>query len=182
MGWFDWIRHTAGKVSEAIKIKSREPIGLPEELALPEEVYPATVEELEELMEQQVQATRFISEGVYEQADRLAKGARAYEPLKTRARVRQWVQQTPEQVVPGPGQQVSVRKVYIGPDGEMFSLDIAFPTGERYTESEYLKRAASALDDEIAQRYGVETPSQRYGFLREYVVAEEVYLQSFPKL
>lgn len=182
MGWFDWIRHTAGKVGEAIRLGSREPIELPEEIALPSEVYPATVGELEKLMEEHEQATRFISEEVYDQADRLAKGVLGYEALKTKARVRQWTMLPPEEVVPGPGQQVSVRGVYVGPDGEMFSLDIAFPTGEKYTKEEYMKRAASAIDDETAKRYKLDTPKKRYDFLRDYLVTQEVYLQSFPHL
>ena len=60
----------------------------------------------------------------------------------------------------------------------MTHVDVAFPTGEAYTEDEFIRRAASALDDDFVGEYDI----GRSALIRQYTVAAEPYLQRFVPL
>ncbi len=178
MGWFDWVRETAGKVGTAVRTGLRGVIGLPEEIEPYLPSRPATIEQIEEAMEEAIYAERFVQEAIPEEARRLSRGVRFYEPLRNVARLRHWTAASPQDIPPSPDYQISVRGVVVGPDGKMSHIDVAFPTGERFTEDEFIRRAASALDDDFVAEYEI----SRSDIIRKYLVARDSYIQRFKPL
>lgn len=178
MAWFDWIRELAGKVGIAIETGLRGIIGLPEEIEPYLPSRPATLEQIEEAMLEAAYADRFVREAMPDEAFRLSRGVRFYEPLVNVARLRHWTAAAPQDVPPSPDYQISVRAVVIGPDGTMTHVDVAFPTGEAFTEDEFIRRAASALDDDFVGEYEI----GRSALIRDYVVARDAYIQRFKPL
>lgn len=173
MGLFEWLRHTARRVGIAIDTGLRGIIGLHEEIEPYIPTRPATPEQIEEIVDQLLDTQRFIQEELPDEARRLARGVRFYEPLTNVARMRHWTAQALEDIPPSLDYQISVRGVVIGPDGTMTHVDVGFPVGEAYTEDEFIKRAASALDDEFVDRYDM----GRSALVRQYTVATEGYIQ-----
>lgn len=173
MGFFDWIRHTASRVGIAIDTGLRGIIDLHPEIEpyIPDR--PATPEQIEEVVEELLDTQRFIQEELPDEARRLARGVRFYEPLTNVARMRHWTVRALEEIPPSLDYQISVRGVVIGPDGTMTHVDVAFPIGEAYTEDEFIKRAASALDDEFADGYQM----GRSDIIRQFTVHKEAYIQ-----
>lgn len=178
MGFFDWIRHSAAQVYESIETGLRGVIGLHEEIEPYIPVRPAAIEEIEEVVAELVQTRAFISWELPEEARRLARGVRFYEPLRNVARMRHWTAMAPEGIPASPDYQISVRAVLIGPDGNMTHVDVAFPTGEAYSYDEFIRRAASALEDDFVANYDI----GRSQLVRQYVVAQESYIQRFSPL
>lgn len=178
MGWFDWVRETAGKVGIAISTGLRGIIGLPEEIEPYLPSRPATQEQIREAMDEAAYAERFIQEALPEEARRLSRGVRFYEPLKNVARLRHWTVAAPGDIPASPDYQISVREVYIAPDGKMTHVDVSFPTGEKFTEDEFTRRAASALDNDFTDKYKV----GRSQIVKDWAVARDVYIQRYTPL
>lgn len=179
MAWWDWVREAARKVGTVIETGLRGVIGLPEEIEPYIPTYPATPEQIEEAMEEAIYAERFIQEVTLEDAHRLARGVRFYEPLTNVARLRQWTVADPAEIVPDMDSMISQRRVIVGPDGAMTHVDISGGYGERYNDDEFLRKAASALDDDFVNRYEGVGRSQ---MIRTWTVATETYIQRFPAL
>lgn len=129
-------------------------------------------------MEEAIYAEPFIREALPDEALRLARGALDYEPLRNVARVRQWTALDPLDIPPSPDYQISVRGVVIGPDGNMAHVDVAFPTNEAYTWDEFVRRAASALEDDFVANYDI----ARSDLIRQYLVVSEPYIQTYVPL
>ncbi len=178
MGWFDWIREWAGRVTTAIETGLRGVIDLPAEIEPYLPSRPATLEQIREAMAEAAYAERFVQEAIPDEARRLSRGVRFYEPLRNVARMRHWVVAAPGDVPPSPDYQISVRRVLVGPDGKMTHVDVSFPTGQAYTEDEMIRRAASALDDDFVSEYEI----GRSALVRQYTVAQDVYIQRFKPL
>lgn len=179
MGWFDWVRETAGKVTTAVKTGLRGVIELPEEIEPEIVARPATLEQIEEALEEAVYAERFIQEVVPDEAIRLARGVQFYEPLTNVACMRHWTAQDITQIKASADYQISVRAVLVAPDGQMTYVDVAFPTGEAFSWDEFTRRAASALDDDFVNQYEEVGRSQ---MVRSWNVAMEPYIQRFKPL
>lgn len=178
MGWFDWIRELAGKVSTAIETGLRGIIDLPAEIEPYLPYRPATIEQIEEAMLEAAYAERFVREAMPEEAFRLSRGVPFYERLRNVARMRHWTVAAPGDIPPSPDYQISVRGVFIMPDGKMSHVDVAFPTGQKFTEDEFIRRAASALDDDFVAEYKI----GRSEIVRKYMVARDAYIQRFKPL
>lgn len=178
MGWFDWLGYTARAIGEVIETGLRGIIELAEEIRLYVAPRPATPEQIREIMEEMAYTERFIQEAIPDEAIRLARGVLAREPLTNVARLRQWSAVSPEYMVPSEDYYISVRRVLVGPDGVMTHVDVRFPSGEAYTEDEMIKRAASALDDEFADRYDM----GRSALVRQYTLVQEGYIETFVAL
>jgi len=71
-----------------------------------------------------------------------------YQPLKNVARQRRLIRLSPEQITLGPGEQLFGRVVLALPGRNIIWADIAFPTGESYSRSEFIRRLASAVGDQ----------------------------------
>lgn len=181
MGVFDWLRHTASQVSRAIKLIGREDITLHPDIALPPEAYPATVEELEEIVARQVQAGRFIRTELPEEAIRLARGVKSQVKLTNVWQIRQWTGQNILEIQPRSGQYLSVRGVFIGPDGKMSFVDVRFPEGQGFDWDEFYRRAASALEDDFIANYeGAQY--DRTGFVKKFLAHVEPYIEHFKSI
>lgn len=178
MGWFDWIRHTGQRVTEAIREISREFIELHPELQPYIPFRPAPPEIIEEIVEDLIVTDRFIKEALPDEARRLARGVLTYEPLRNVARVREWTAMDVMDIPASPDYQISVRGVLIAPDGSMQHVDVAFPTGEAYSYDEFVRRAASALEDDFVAEYDI----GRSAMIRQWIVATEPYIQTFVPL
>jgi hypothetical protein len=178
MGFFDWIRRTAEQIYEAIETGLRGVIGLHEEIEPYLPTRPATMAQIEEAIEELVDTQRFIREALPDEALRLARGVLDWEPLKNVARVRQWTAMALEDIPASDNYQISVRGVLVGPDGKMTHVDVAFPTGEAYSYDEFLRRAASSLEDDFVANYDMD----RSSIVRQFTVALEPYLQTFVPL
>ena len=178
MGWFEWIAETGRKVAEAIRTGAREFIELHPELRPYIPFRPAPPEVIEEIVEELIATDRFIEEGLPEEAVRLARGVLAREPLRNKARVRQWTAMDLTEIPASPKYQISVRGVLIAPDGTMQHVDVAFPTGEKYTYDEFVRRAASSLEDKFVKQYDV----GRSDMIRQWMVAQEGYIQTYVPL
>uniref|UniRef100_A0A6H1ZV68 Uncharacterized protein n=1 Tax=viral metagenome TaxID=1070528 RepID=A0A6H1ZV68_9ZZZZ len=173
MGWFDWVREFGEAIGEAIETGLRGVFDLPGEIrpVIPER--PASLELIEELVAETAFFERFVGEVTYGEAIRLSRGVPFYERLKNVARMRHWTVMDPRDIVPDMQTQISLRRVYVGPDGAVTYVDIAFGYGERYNEDEALRKSAAALDEEWVERYDV----GRSQLARDYLVAEGVYMQ-----
>jgi len=178
MGWFDWIAETGRAVAEAIRTGAREFIELHPELQPYIPFRPAPPEVIEEIVEELVYTDRFIQEALPEEAVRLARGVLAREPLTNVARLREWTQMDVTDIPASLDYQISVRGVVIAPDGTMQHVDVAFPTGERYTYDEFVRRAASSLEDDFVSQYDI----GRSDIIRQWMVAQEPYIQTFVPL
>lgn len=178
MGLFDWIRRTVSQVTTAIETGLRGIIELHKEIAPYIPTRPATEAQIEEAMEGLLDTQRFIAEELSDEALRLARGVRFYEPLTNVARLRHWTAQAPQDIPPSDDYYISVRRVVIGPDGAMSHVDIRFGAGEVYTEDEMTRRAASALENEFVDRYDV----GRSEIIRQFTVAQEAYIERFKPL
>ena len=178
MGWFDWIRELAGKVTTAIDTGLRGVIDLPAEIEPYLATRPATLEQIEEAMLEAAYSERFVREAMPDEAFRLSRGVPFYERLKNVARMRHWTVAAPGDIPASPDYPISVRAVVIGPDGKMTHVDVAFPTGQKFTEDEFLRRAASALDEDFVAEYKI----GRSDLIRDYVVARDAYIQRFKPL
>lgn len=174
VGWWDWVRETAAKVGHTIKTGLRGVIDMPSEIEPYLPSRPATQEQIGEAMEQAAYAERFIQEVEVDEARRLARGVPFYERLRNVARMRHWTVQAPEEIVPDLHTQISQRRVLVGPDGAITHIDIAGGYGEAYDADKFLRKAASALDDEFVNRYeGI----SRSDLIRRFTVATETYVQ-----
>lgn len=178
MGWFDWIAHTAGRVAETIHEIAREFIELHPEIRPYIPFRPAPPEVIEEIVEELVYTERFISEALPEEAIRLARGVPHWEALTNVARIREWTTMDVYDIPASPDYQISVRGVLIAPDGTMQHVDVGFPTGEAYSYDEFVRRAASSLEDDFVAQYDI----GRSDIIRQWLVASEPYIQSYVPL
>lgn len=178
MGWFDWLLETGGKVTEAIRTGAREFIELHPELQPYIPFRPAPPEVISEIVEELIYTERFIQEALPEEAIRLARGVPFYEKLTNVARMRHWTVMAPEDIPASLDYQISIRGVVVAPDGKMQTVDVAFPTGEKYTRDEFVRRAASALEDDFVAEYDI----GRSEIIRQWLVAQESYIQRFKPL
>lgn len=173
MAWWEWVREFVGGVSERVETGLRELLGMPGEIEPYIPTRPATEEQIAEALKEAVYAERFIQEVELDQAHRLARGVRFYEPLRNVARMRHWTVADPRDIVPDIHTQISQRRVLIGPDGAMVHVDVAGGYGERYDEDLFLRKTASALPDSFVKRYDL----PRTLLAQRYTVAAETYVQ-----
>jgi hypothetical protein len=152
---------------------------MPEEIEPYLPTRPATPEQIAEAIEEAIYAERFISEIELDQATRLARGVLFYEPLRNVARLRHWTQADPFTTDPPRDAQWSIRAVVIGPDGQVSYVDVAGKTGQAMTQDEFLRAAASSLEDDFVNSYEGVGRSQ---MIRDWVVATETYIQRFRPL
>lgn len=178
MGWFDWMRHTAGKVGKAIRELSREPIELPEEIAFPSEQYPTTIEEVEEWKAEQEHTSRFIREDLPDEAIRLGRGVPNLKRLTNVWQRSDWVQQDITEIQPGAGQYLKVRNVLIEPDGTMTYVDVRFAEGEMYNDEENIRAVASNIETETLDKYDLKD-KDRTLFAKQYIAHQETYIEQF---
>lgn len=178
MGWFDWIAHTGRRVADTIREAAREFIELHPELQPYVPFRPAPPEVIEEIVEELIYTDRFIQEALPPEAVRLARGVSPYEPLRNVARVREWTAMDVADIPASPDYQISVRGVLIAPDGSMQHVDVAFPTGEAYSYDEFVRRAASSLEDDFVGQYDID----RSSMIRQWLVAQEPYVQTYTPL
>ena len=179
MGWWEWVREFAGGVKERIDTELKELLGMPAEIEPYIPVRPATPEQIAEAMEEAVYAERFIQEIEVSEAFRLARGVRFYEPLTNVARLRHWTVADPWTTVPPRDAMWSIRAVVIGPDGNVTYVDVRGKTGQKMDHDEFLRAAASALENDfVAQYEGV----GRSTMIRDWVVATETYVERFKPL
>lgn len=178
MGWFDWIRETATAVGETIATGLRGIIELAEEIRPYVFPRPASLEAIEEIVEEMAYTERFIEEAIPDEALRLARGVLQRETLTNVARIRDWTQARPEDIMPGPDEIISQRRVLVGPDGTMTHVDIGGGYGVPYDEDEYLRAAASALDDDFVSQYDI----GRSELVRQYTIATETYITRYVPL
>lgn len=178
MGFWEWARDLAQKVTTRIETGLRELLELHEEIRLPVIERPATLAEIEELIDEMAQTERFIRDYEPEEARRLAQGALPYERLTNVARVRQWTTLSPQDIIPKADQQITIRSVIVGPDGRMTYTDVAFGQGEAYDHDEFIRRCASAIEDDFAGSYQV----GRSQMARDWIVSQETYIQTYTPL
>jgi hypothetical protein len=176
---WDWIQEFARGITERIDTGLRELLQQPEEIRPEVITRPATPEQIEEALEEAVWSERFIREIELDEAIRLGRGVPFYEKLTNVARMRHWTTVDPFTWTPPPDAQISVRAVLIGPDGTMTYTDVSGRTGEPLSYDDFIRRAASSLDDDfVAQYEGV----GRSDMVREWVVSTETYVQRFKPL
>ena len=178
MGWFDWVAETAGKIRTAIRTGLRGVIDLPEEIEPYIPTRPATPAQIEDIVEELVYTERFIEEALPDEALRLARGVLTREPLRNVARVRQWTTLDPYDIPPSLDYQISVRGVLVAPDGKITHVDVAFPTNEAYSYDEFVRRAASSLEDDFVAEYDM----GRSAMVRQFLAVSEPYIQTYVPL
>jgi len=175
VGWLDWIRETAQQVGTAIRTGLRGVIELAEEIEPYLPFRPATEAQIEEAMEEAIYADRFIQEALPDEAIRLARGYLTQERLTNVWRTATWTQQDIYSIQPGEKQYLIIRSVHVGPDGAMTHTDVRFPGGQKFDYDEWVRRTASALDDDFVARYDV----GRSALVRQFTVHQETYIEQF---
>lgn len=175
MGWADWVRHTVEAVSGVIKTGLRGIIELAEEIRPYIFPRPADIETIEEIVEEMAATERFIEKAIPDEALRLARGVLAREKLTNVYRLRSWTAASPESIKPGPNEIISQRRVLVGPDGTMTHVDIGGGYGVPYNEDEYLRAAASALDNDFVKKYKI----GRSQLVRQYTLVVETYIDTY---
>lgn len=178
MPWYEWVAETVRKVSEVIETGLRGVIELAEEIRPVIFPRPATPEAIEEIVEELVATERFIEQVIPDEAIRLARGVQYREPLTNVVRIREWTHARPEDIMPGPDEIISQRRVIVGPDGKMTHVDVGGGYGVPYDEDEYLRAAASALDDDFVAEYDI----GRSALVRQYTIATETYITRYAPL
>ena len=179
MGWWEWVREFTSGITERIETGLKEVLGMPAEIEPYIPVRPATPEQMAEAMEEAAYAERFIQEIELDQARRLSRGVPFYKRLRNVAQMRHWTVADPFTTLPPKDAQWSVRGVLVAPDGNVTFVDVAAPTGEKLPYDEFVRRAASALEDDFVNQYeGV----SRSDMIRKWLVAIDTYVQRFKPL
>ena len=179
MGWWEWVREFTGGITERIETGLKEVLGMPAEIEPYIPVRPATPEQITEAMEEAAYAERFIQEIELDQAQRLARGVRFYEPLTNVARMRHWTVADPWTTVPPRDAMWSIRAVLVAPDGALIQTDIRGKTGQKMDYDEFVRAVAASLPKEFVDRY---EKVSRTLMAREWIVAQETYVERFKPL
>lgn len=178
MGFFDWVRDLGQKIGVAIDEGLRELIELHPEIRPYIPYRPAPPDIIEEIVEELVATESFIQQEIPPEAIRLARGVLSREPLTNVARIREWTVMDVTEIPASLDYQISVRGVMVAPDGAISFVDVAFPTGEAYSYDEFVRRAASSLEDDFVAQYDI----GRSEIIRQWMVAQEPYIQRYVPL